>query len=67
MEIDTEEQEADVVELAPSPVKAPQTIEIIWDDDKIEKVSLRAFIVTPASLWSHVACERPCSLLIMLE
>jgi hypothetical protein len=67
MEIDTEEQEADVVELAPSPVKASKTIEIIWDDDKIEKVSLRAFIVTPSSLWSHIDCDRPCSLLIMLE
>jgi hypothetical protein len=50
MDIDIEEQEADVVELAPSPAKAPKPIEIIWDDDKIEKVSRRAFIQTPFSL-----------------
>jgi hypothetical protein len=39
MEVDIEEEEADVVELAPSPVKVCKPIDIIWDDDKIEKVS----------------------------
>jgi hypothetical protein len=39
MEADIEE-EADVVELAPSPVKDSKPIDIIWDDDKIEKVCL---------------------------
>ena len=58
MEIDIEEQEADIVELAPSPAKAPKTVEIIWDDDKIEKVSLCAFIKTPDPLRSHIARER---------
>ena len=58
MEIDIEEQEADIVELAPSPAKAPKTVEIIWDDDKIEKVSLCAFIKTVDSLCSHISRER---------
>ena len=40
MEIDIDGEEADVVELAPAPVQVSQPIDIIWDDDKIEKVSL---------------------------
>ena len=40
METGIDGEEADVVELAPSPVKVSQPIDIIWDDDKIEKVSL---------------------------
>ena len=50
METDIDGEEADVVELAPSPVKVSKPIDVIWDDDKIEKVSLRAFIPIPDSL-----------------
>lgn len=40
METEIDGEEADVVELAPAPVQESQPIDIIWDDDKIEKVSL---------------------------
>ena len=50
METDIDGDEADVVELAPSPVKVSKPIDVIWDDDKIEKVSLHAFIPISDSL-----------------
>jgi hypothetical protein len=55
METDIDGEDADIVELPPSPVKVSKSIDIIWDDDKIEKVSLRAFIPIPDSPLSHIA------------